>query len=123
MENTKITLAQKYDAIIEAIADMDIVFDDGTSAIDFLADRKSKLSKAGSSKAAEKKKADNENLKDIVVTALADAKLRVSDIVKLPAIAERDLSSSKVTYLLGSLVKDGRVERSTDKKVAFYSAI
>lgn len=82
------------------------------------------ISKKSTSKASAEKAAFNEKLSDIILEVLTDNKARtVSEIQTADtrlSLAE-GISNSKVTSLLGALVKAGKVIRVMDKKKSYYS--
>lgn len=65
---------------------------------------------------------ENAVLKDAIVEALTDEGITVSDLIKnTEALA--GLSLPKVTALITQLVKEGKVERFTEKKKAFFRVV
>ena len=81
-------------------------------------------SRKGSPKKPTKAQEANIGIKDIICEVLAEAEtpLRVKDLLEDERLAE--FSSSKITALLRQMlpeVGDGRVVRTIEKKVAYFS--
>ena len=67
---------------------------------------------------------ENENIKDIICTVLAESEtpMRVKDLISDDRLAE--YSSSKITALLRQLLPetgDGRVTKTIEKKISYFS--
>ena len=67
---------------------------------------------------------ENANIKDTIVKVLEDAEdgLTVSEIIKADE-ALNGFSLPKVTALVTQLVKEGKIERYTEKKKAFFRTV
>lgn len=88
--------------------------------VDFLAHELELLNKKSTKKSTKNSEA-NETLKAIILDVLATIESgTVSDIQKQDADLSA-LSNQKVSSLLKSLVEDGQVEKSTDKKKSKFS--
>ena len=116
MAKTELTLAQKYDEVMALVSDE--VFSDGTLVADFLADRKAKLTKKSSGKTVAQKEADKK-LANEVLSILSTEGKTVTAVLK--ALDNDAISSSKVTYILRSLVDEGKAINTKDKKTSLYS--
>lgn len=89
--------------------------------VDFLAHELELLNKKSTAKKSTKDSEANETLKAIILDVLATMESgTVSDIQKQNAELSA-LSNQKVSSLLKSLVEDGQVEKSTDKKKSKFS--
>ena len=112
----KMTIAQKYDALIEICSEMEINLD-GFDVIEFLEDRKAK-SKKNSTKA---EKPENAEIRSAILEALANGKARISDLTKsVNSILESDYSSNKVSAQVTILKNEGTVVRTVEKKIAYF---
>lgn len=86
--------------------------------IELLDNRKNK-----SSKGLTKAQKENEGIKDLILATLAEAedKMTVSDLVATSALNE--YSNQKISALLRQLVAGGQVEKTMEKKKAFFSLV
>ena len=88
--------------------------------VDFLTHELELLNKKASNKKATKTQVANESIKADILSALADGRKTISDMIKTsPALA--DLTNQKVSALVRQLVADGLVVREVEKKVAYFS--
>ena len=87
--------------------------------VERLTDLKASLAKR-SSKRSEKKVAEQDASKSLVVSAL-EAIGKAAQVTEIVAVT--GLSSQKVTAMLTKLVADGVVVRTVDKKKAFYALV
>lgn len=88
--------------------------------VDFLTHELELLNKKASNKKATKNQVANESIKADILSALADGRKTISDMIKTsPALA--DLTNQKVSALVRQLVTDGLVVREVEKKVAYFS--
>lgn len=86
----------------------------------FLQSEVEKLDNKKPSKAKTEKKAENDNIKAIILDVLSDGTLRtVSDIQKDSRLAE--ISNQKLSALVKQLVDCGSVVRTVDKRKAYFS--
>jgi hypothetical protein len=80
---------------------------------------KESLEKRANAKRSNKKVEENDALRDALLSALGTKGVRVADIMKMDGFTE--FSSQKISALLSPMVKDGRVVKTIDKKVAYFS--
>ena len=80
---------------------------------------KESLEKRANAKRSNKKVEENDALRDALLGALGIKGVRVADIMKMDGFTE--FSSQKISALLSPMVKDGRVVKTIDKKVAYFS--
>lgn len=118
MENTKITLAQRFEVLASMV---DFTFEDGVTAKDFLLERAEKSANRKPSKADERKKAENEAIKGRLVEALSEGACSVSNLVKRESLADLGLSVPKASAMLTQLLAEGKVTRAIEKKTPIYS--
>ena len=81
-------------------------------------------SRKGGTKKPTKTQTENVGIKDLIYEVLseADAPMRVKDLIEDERLSE--YSSSKITALLRQMlpeIGDGRVTRTIEKKVAYFS--
>lgn len=80
------------------------------------------LDKKSTNRKSTKTQEQNESLKEVVMSVLTAEHKTASEIMKLHDEL-KDLSNQKVASLLNALVKDGKVQKSTEgKKSVFYLA-
>lgn len=86
--------------------------------IELLDNRKGK-----GSKGLTKTQKENEGIKGLILTTLAETegKMTVSDLVATSALNE--YSNQKISALLRQLVASGQVEKTMEKKKAFFSLV
>lgn len=123
---TTITISTKYDLVIKALQDSGMttvtVDNETIDLVEFVADRKAKAIKKSTSKADEKKIAENKTIKDTILVVLENGKLRNGDIRKsVNEMLNADYSDSKISRMVTELKNDGTVVRTLDKKVAYFS--
>ena len=107
---TKMTYAQALDVAINAVADKEVA--------DKLTALKAQIEKKNSAdRKPTKAQAENEVLKDRIVDALTERKTatEVAD--------EFSISVNKSTALLTALVKAQRIERTVEKRKAYFQAV
>lgn len=83
---------------------------------EFIEGRIAILDKKSENKKATAKQVENEGIKADILAALEGRSVTVGELVK-----EFELSSQKLSALLTQLVKDGKVVRNVEKKVAYFS--
>ena len=109
----KITKREMYEAIKETFETGSCKFDAAT-VVAFcekeIASLDSKAAKAKERAAA--KKADGDELTDLVASALTDEFQVIADIATAVAETNADATVSKVTYRLGKLVEAGKAEKT-----------
>ena len=109
----KITKREMYEAIKETFETGSCKFDAAT-VVAFcekeIASLDSKAAKAKERAAA--KKADGDELTDLVASALTDEFQVIADIAAAVAETNADATVSKVTYRLGKLVEAGKAEKT-----------
>lgn len=109
----KITKREMYEAIKETFETGSCKFDAAT-VVAFcekeIASLDSKAAKAKERAAA--KKADGDELTELVASALTDEFQVIADIAATVAETNADATVSKVTYRLGKLVEAGKAEKT-----------
>ena len=109
----KITKREMYEAIKETFETGSCKFDAAT-VVAFcekeIASLDSKAAKAKERAAA--KKADGDELTELVASALTDEFKVIADIAAAVAETNADATVSKVTYRLGKLVEAGKAEKT-----------
>lgn len=119
---TKMTIAQKYDALVKYFEKIEVIDNLEFDVIEFLEDRKVKSIKKSTSKADEKKLAERATIEDAILEILANSKMRNSDLTKaINSKLETEYQPQKISNIVSSMVKEGTVTRTEEKKVAFFS--
>lgn len=120
MANTTEIKVTRVMALAKAIEVLNSV--EGTSEyVEVLEKIKTSVAKKSTSKADEKKAAENQSIKDCITEVLANGKMRNGDIRK--AVNESmgtDYSDSKISRMVTEMKNDGIVIRTLDKKVAYF---
>jgi hypothetical protein len=89
--------------------------------VDFINGRIEQIDKkaSGTSKADEKKNAENEALKTAICDTITDTAMTISEMQKAnPELAE--LSNQKISSMLRQLKEDGEVVRTESKGKAYF---
>ena len=122
MTNTevKVTVAQKFDMVIEALTNAEVTEVDGIDLIEFLNDRKEKATRKATTKA---EKPENADIRGAILNYLVGGvKARISDITKgVNEALGTDYTSNKVSAQMTKLKNDGLVIREVEKKIAYFS--
>ena len=123
MTNTtevKVTVAQKFDMVIEALTNAEITEVNGIDLIEFLNDRKDKATRKSSTKA---EKPENADIRTAIVEYLGTVdKARISDVTKgVNDILGTEYTSNKVSAQMTKLKNDLAVVREVEKKIAYFS--
>ena len=117
----KITQKEVYNAIIAKLngEDTELTVE---QMVEFVEGRIALLDKKSASKKPTKTQVANEGMKDTIVTILTEmgTPVTASSILTDNRI-ESGTSLPKVVSLLTSLVKEGKVVRTTDKRKAYFS--
>jgi len=122
MKKNEMTLARKYDLVINALASANFTTEGFgyDEAVAFLTDRKEKSKKGGSTKAEQAKAEADKALMDSIIQFLTDhGRATATEIARS---VEGISSTPKATSLLTKLVKSDtlvRVEDKKEKKVFF----
>lgn len=112
----KMTIAQKYDALIEICSEMEINLD-GFDVIEFLEDRKAKSVKTG----AKAEKPENAEIRSAIIEVLGEGRMRLSEITdKVNEVLGAEYTPNKVSAQVTKLKIDGTVVREVEKKVAYF---
>lgn len=123
MKNVK-TNREMFMAVLNVITNATITEDEKTELTDFITGRIEQLDKkANTVSKADKAKAElNARIADEIVAGLVtcDKPVKVSDLIK-SCDALNGYSTQKLTPILTSLVKSGRVIKSTYKRETLYS--
>ena len=118
---TKKTIKDYYNDAIEVAKS--VQRDD---LVEFFEGRIAALEKKSENRKPTAKQEQNEDYKDIIVDVLtnSDTGMTIKEIVAAAgARLEGADSTSKMSSLLRQLRLDGKVERTYDKKVAYFSAV
>ena len=120
MANTKLTKKDKFNMVLELVKDNPTLKEFIEHELELLENKKS-----GSDKAKAKKDAETEKLKADLLVALKEygEPVTVTDFHDKSTSTVASLSVSKLTSLLTSLRKDGKVVREEIKKRPYYSVI
>lgn len=122
MTNTevKVTVAQKFDMVIEALTNAEVTEVNGIDLIEFLNDRKEKATRKATTKA---EKPENADIRGAILNYLVGGvKARISDITKgVNEALGTDYTSNKVSAQMTKLKNDGLVVREVEKKIAYFS--
>lgn len=91
--------------------------------VDFIEKEISIIQKRNANKAPSKRQKENEELKPIVLDALADIgePCTVSDLIKSDMLADKELSTQRATPILKKLEKEGKVVSAKSGKSTLYS--
>lgn len=123
MKNVK-TNREMFMAVLNVITNATITEDERIELTDFITGRIEQLDKkANTVSKADKAKAElNARIADEIVAGLitCDKPVKVSDLIK-NCDALNGYSTQKLTPILTSLVKSGRVTKSTYKRETLYS--
>lgn len=114
----KMTITQKYDALIEICSELEVNLD-GFDVIEFLEDRKAKSVKSGT----KAEKPENADIRNAILEYLDTVdKARISDVTKgVNDILNTDYTSNKVSAQMTKLKNEGTVVRTVEKKIAYFS--
>lgn len=117
MAEIKMTIGQKLDVIATEMSGY--TFEDGVTIEEFVADRKAKLAKKGSS--SSKKSKENKEIADRILDFLKEQ----SEPITLNEIQDnvsgcKDYSTSKMAMIIKILVDNGSVEKKIKKKIRYY---
>lgn len=118
MEKTKVTKKDLFGALRELVEGAEVENKEGL--LEFIDNEVARLAKRASQPTKIQK--ENEPLKEAIVAVLAKAgsPLMIKDIQAADE-ALAGLSGQKVSALLTSLKKEGKVVRTEDKKKAYFS--
>jgi hypothetical protein len=118
-----------YNALLKFIeANPEVEFDDKISAkqMSEFADHEVELldKKNSSDKKPTKQQEKNKQLAEEILGCMIEKDLyTVTEMTKFPISVENDLSASKITSLMGMLLKENRVERIEDKRRAYFRKV
>ena len=116
----KVTVADKFDMVIEALANANVTEVNGIDLIEFLTDRKNKATHKSGTKA---EKPENADIRTAIIEYLGTVdKARISDVTKgVNDILGTDYTSNKVSAQMTKLKNDLAVVREVEKKIAYFS--
>lgn len=117
MANTKKLTHKDYYNMLLAIEDVA----NDKALVDFINGRIEQIDKkaSGTSKADEKKNAENEALKTVICDTITDTAMTISEMQKAnPELAE--LSNQKISSMLRQLISAGEVVRTEVKGKAYF---
>ena len=107
----KVTIKEQFVEVAEVLRGVE-----RADLAEFIEGRIAILDKKSENKKATAKQVENEGIKADILTALEGRTATVGELVK-----EFELSSQKLSALLTQLVKDNKVVRNVEKKVAYFS--
>lgn len=116
----KVTVADKFDMVIEALANANVTEVNGIDLIEFLTDRKDKATRKSGTKA---EKPENADIRNAIIEFLDTVdNARISVITKgVNDILGTDYTSNKVSAQMTKLKNEGTVIRTVEKKIAYFS--
>ena len=116
----KVTVADKFDMVIEALANANVTEVNGIDLIEFLIDRKDKATRKSGTKA---EKPENADIRNAIIEFLDTVdNARISVVTKgVNDILGTDYTSNKVSAQMTKLKNEGTVVRTVDKKIAYFS--
>ena len=116
----KVTVADKFDMVIEALANANVTEVNGIDLIEFLIDRKDKATRKSGTKA---EKPENAEIRNAILEYLDTVdNARISVVTKgVNDILGTDYTSNKVSAQMTKLKNEGTVVRTVDKKIAYFS--
>ena len=116
----KVTVAEKFDMVIEALTNAEVTEVNGIDLIEFLTDRKEKATRKSGTKA---EKPENADIRTAILEYLGTVdKARISDVTKgVNDILGTDYTSNKVSAQMTKLKNDLAVVREVEKKIAYFS--
>ena len=116
----KVTVADKFDMVIEALTNAEVTEVNGIDLIEFLTDRKEKSTRKSGTKA---EKPENADIRGAILEYLGTVdKARISDVTKgVNDILDTEYTSNKVSAQMTKLKNDGTVVREVEKKIAYFS--
>ena len=116
----KVTVAEKFDMVIEALTNAEVTEVDGIDLIEFLNDRKEKATRKSGTKT---EKPENAEIRTSIIEYLGTVeKARISDVTKgVNDILDTEYTSNKVSAQMTKLKNDGTVVREVEKKIAYFS--
>jgi hypothetical protein len=125
----KLTKKDHYNALLKFLeANPKVEFINGISVAqmtEFANHEVELLDKKNSSdKKPTKQQEKNKQLADEILACMVEKDLyTVTEMTKFPISVENDLSASKITSLMGMLLKENRVERIEDKRRAYFRKV
>ena len=116
----KVTVADKFDMVIEALANAGVTEVNDIDLIEFLNDRKEKATRKSGTKT---EKPENADIRGAIIEYLGTVdKARISDVTKgVNDILGTDYTSNKVSAQMTKLKNDLAVVREVEKKIAYFS--
>lgn len=116
----KVTVADKFDMVIEALTNAEVTEVNGIDLIEFLTDRKDKATRKSGTKA---EKPENVDIRNAIIEFLDTIdNARISVVTKgVNDILGTDYTSNKVSAQMTKLKNEGTVVRTVDKKIAYFS--
>lgn len=117
---TKMTIATKFDEVVKALNGENSKLST-EELIEFINDRKEKAEKKSASKKPTKTQEANAELKEVIVTNLAEANvgMAITEMIKTFDGFE-DFTPQKISALANQLVREGRVEKYTEGKKSLF---
>ena len=120
MTNKKMTNAMALEVAIEVLKATDTAkYSEVVEKLDKMLEQTNKKSSANRKPTATQ--VENEKLKTAIVDSLATGeKMTVTDMMK-NIVELADLTNQRVTSLVSSLVKEGKLKREVEKRKAYFS--
>ena len=118
MQN-KMTIADKFDDVINFITGEGQVTLSKDEIVDFLYDRKDKAVKKGGSRKVTARQKENEGIKATILEVLTDKGITVTEL--LGKLDIEDMTNQRASALLRQLVLDGKVVKTVEGKKSYFS--
>lgn len=118
MQN-KMTIADKFDDVINFITGEGQVTLSQDEIVDFLYDRKDKVVKKGGSRKATARQKENEGIKATILEVLSNEGITVTAL--LGKMNVEGLTNQRVSALLRQLILDGKVIKTVEGKKSYFS--
>lgn len=81
------------------------------------------LNRKSATRGTKKESEENIALKEKVLSVMGENYMTVSDIVKALAESGTIYSPQKIAPLMGKLIADGKVHKTIEKRVSYYSKV
>lgn len=119
----KMTVANKFDEVVNFITGDGQVSMSQDEIIDFLLDRKAKSIKKNVNRKLTERQIKNEEIKTVLFKVLADESKTVKDLMQMDEVVNADdnVTSARLSGILTQLVKNGEMKAIKDGKVNSYT--
>lgn len=81
------------------------------------------LNRKSATRGTKKESEENIALKEKVLSVMGENYMTVSDVVKALAESGTIYSPQKITSLMGKLIADGKVHKTIEKRVSYFSKV